>query len=143
MVPETGEKLLCHSGLEGLFVRPMVPQNDKNSANYTIVWGMKHGDAFASNLSSLLVAASKIAGHRGLARSLIGLGLRVAWKDVGTARQLLRAEDPAILAENRHLKDQYYYTLDGIPSAASMPEISKFCRELPNWDGESYHSLSW
>ena len=128
--PGAGEKLLCASGLEALFVRPMNPQSDPQSANFTIIWSSKHALASTQSLSDLLQTATRIAGHRGVARSLIGIGLRVLWKDVKTARQLLRPDDETLMDNNRGLVNNLYFTVDGIPLAASPVEITKFFGEV-------------
>ena len=128
--PETGEKLLCSSGLEALFVRPIDPSREPQSSNYTIIWGSKHAMASAQTLSDMLLAAATVAGHRGVARSLLGIGLRVMWKDVRLARQLLRVDDAALVEETIGLTDKLYFSVDGLPAAASPPEITKFFGEV-------------
>ena len=47
LTPEMGEKMLCASGQQGVFVRPLDPSKDSCASQYTIVWGPKHIEASA------------------------------------------------------------------------------------------------
>ena len=126
--PEKGEKLLCGSGLESLFVRHADTEHSDQKASFTIIWGPKHLEASPQALTTLLQQASAFPGHRGLARSAIGIGLRVKWQ----ARQLIRPEDPCLQYGNQALQDTDLYAVHGAPAAASGPEVAKYFAEL-NW----------
>ena len=128
--PEIGEKLLCASGQQGVFVRPLVPQKDSSAQQYTIVWGPRHQEAGDQTLATMLSHASRFAANRGLARSLIGIGLRIRWTDVQQARRLLRPDDPSLLPSTMSLQDQRHFRMQGVPSTASTSELAKFCVEV-------------
>ena len=130
LTPETGEKMLCASGQQGVFVRPLDPSKDSCASQYTIVWGPKHIEASAQELALLMSNASKFVANRGIARSLIGLGLRVRWGDVHQARTLLRPKDPSLTPETLGLKDQKHFRMHGVPSTASVSEMARFCSEI-------------
>ena len=124
--PEKGEKLLCGSGLESLFIRHADTEISDQKAAFTIIWSPKHLEASPQALQQ----AAAFPGHRGLARSAIGIGLRVKWSDVAKARQLIRPEDPCLQHGNQALIDKDLYAVHGALSAASAPEVARFFSEL-------------
>ena len=128
--PEAGEKLLCGSGLESLFVRHADTEMEEQKKNYTVIWGPKHTDCSAQALTQLQQMSADFAGHRGIARSAIGLGLRVQWSDVAKARRALRPNDPCLNDANISIADRDLYALHGAPAAATAAEVSKFLTEI-------------
>ena len=110
--PEAGEKLLCGSGLESLFVRHADTEMEEQKKNYTVIWGPKHTDCSAQALTQLQQMSADFAGHRGIARSAIGLGLRVQWSDVAKARRALRPNDPCLNDANISIADKDLYFME-------------------------------
>ena len=71
----------------------------EGQAGYTLVWGPRHDAAGPSELAKTLQTLDTLPGHRGLARSLGGIGVRVPWTCVNVARRALRPHDPALSEE--------------------------------------------
>ena len=127
---ETAERMMCSSGLEGAFTRPTDVTTAIAADTFTIVWSLKHNEANSTMLADLLAKAQSIAGHRGLARSTTGLGLRTPWTKVKEARALLRPEDPRLNANTLALHDHLLYRIEGCPIGTSAGDISRFTKEF-------------
>ena len=130
LAPERGEKLLCGSGLESLFIRHVDTELTAHKNQYTIVWGPKHLDSSAQTLTMMLRLTADFPGHRGLARSSLGIGLRVKWSDIAKARQAIRPEDQCLKHGNASIKDTSSYLVHGAPAAATAPEMAQFLAEI-------------
>ena len=130
LTPEKGEKLLCGSGLESLFIRYVDTELTAHKNQYTIVWGPKHLDSSAQTLTTMLRLTAEFPGHRGLARSSLGVGLRVKWGDIAKARQAIRPDDPCLKHGNADIKDTASYLVHGAPAAATAPEMAQFLSEI-------------
>ena len=123
------EKLICSSGLEGLFVKHLNVVQLDDQSSHTIVWGPRHESASPSELTKFLEVAAQLPGHRGVARSMAGLGIRVLWKQVKTAREKLRGEDPSLCSDTMAMIDNRWFKLQGAPAGASTEEVRKFLLE--------------
>ena len=128
--PDQAEPILGRSGLEGLFVRPAEGVVLQGQEGYTLIWGPRHDAAGPSELAKILQTLDSLPGHRGLARSLGGIGVRVPWTCVNTARRALRPHDPALSEETYSLRDQLLFKCAGTPLGTSMSEIAKLCRDI-------------
>ena len=124
------EKALCGSGTDGLFVRPSDTSVFGGKDTYAIVWTVKHEVASTVELNQLLTCAGKILGHRGVARSLTGLGLRVPWSRIAEARKLLKPDHPMWTDQNIGIKDRLTYVVKNCPSGTSASDIVKAMNQL-------------
>ena len=116
-----------------------------DQTTHTIVWGPKHTDASPRDPSNPL---SQYPGHRGLARSSAGLGVRILWKHVQQARQALRSEDPSFCPENIAIHDQVWFKLHRTPPGATAEEVRKLMLEtgwpaIPQRKHVSKGSATW
>ena len=121
-----GEKLVCASGREALFVRPSVPAMLQSSDKYTIIWSKRHGQASPSLLAELLQRADKVQAHRGLAHSLVAVGLRAPWLGIESARKAFAFDDPRFRDETFGLRDVYQFVLEGVPPHAEAKDLTNF-----------------
>ena len=124
------EKALCGSGTDGLFVRPSDTSVFGGKDTYAIVWTVKHEVASSVELNQLLTAAGKILGHRGVARSLTGLGLRVPWTRIAEARKILKPDHPMWTDQNIGIKDRLTYVVKNCPSGTSASDIVRAMHQL-------------
>ena len=128
---DLAEKALAASGVEALFVRPQDVAAVSSRDKYSIVWAARHDQASPARLATILEAAGHILGHRGLARSQSGVGLRTPWSAISEARKRLRPEDPRWLGgTNLDLCDRLTYVARGCPPSATALEVTKAMGEL-------------
>ena len=127
---EMVEKLMIASGREGCFVRASNPKEVAEHQSFTIVWTQKNMDASAATLASILLKTESLAGHRGLARSMASVGVRVPWKIVKEARATLTPEDHRFNDETRGMHNGLHFKLEGVPIGADSQEVARFCREI-------------
>ena len=101
---DAAERLICASGQDAFFLRPSssstLPAEDK----FAIVWGAKHADCSPTLLAELLQRAQQVPGHRGLARSMIGIGLRSPWTSIKLARRSFAPHDQRFTDDNTTFK---------------------------------------
>ena len=69
-------------------------------------------------------------GHRGVARSLTGLGLRVPWARIAEARKILKPDHPMWTDQNIGIKDRLTYVVKNCPSGTSASDIVKAMNQL-------------
>ena len=127
---EATEKALGASGKEAIFFRPSMPSQLPSASSFTIVWAKKGTDACSSTLASMLQSLAKIAGHRGLCRSLSALGARIPWTSVREARLLFTPEDKRFDESLIAIRDETKFRLDGVPAGATAPELARYLREV-------------
>ena len=130
LTAEQSEKIICASGLEACFTRPTDHTSLPSSQAYTIVWASRHHDAQPGLLTELLQHASAIPGHRGAARSLTAIGLRVPWDKVRDARAKLCPHDVRYQEGTLDLKDARLWRAEGCPPGASTGDLATFLKEV-------------
>ena len=123
-----GEKLVCASGREALFVRPSIPAMLPANDLYTIIWSKRHDQASPSLLAELLQRADRVQAHRGLAHSIVAVGLRAPWTGIEQARKVFSFDDPRFQEETYGLKDVYQYVLEGVPPHAEAGDLATFLK---------------
>ena len=130
MEADLAERLVCGSGREACFVRPAIAKALADSESFTLIWAKKHTEASPTSLAGVLQTLEGLPGHRGVARSLTSLGVRVRWEQVKAARMQLTPHDPRFVESTLCLRDGLTYKLEGVPSAATSEEVARFCRDL-------------
>ena len=76
------EKAMSASGLEAVFIRAADTTALAGRESCTIVWAHRHDEASAQTLATLNASRAKLLGHRGLAHSQVGVGLRWPWTSI-------------------------------------------------------------
>ena len=127
---DTAEKLICSSGLDACFVRPVLAKGIANHEQFTLVWVKRNVEATPTSVAEIIQLLEKLPGHRGLARSKTSIGVRVRWSQIKEARQLLTPADPRFVESTLSLQDGLNFKLEGIPAAATATEVARFTREL-------------
>ena len=120
---DAAERLICASGQDAFFLRPSssstLPAEDK----FEIVWGAKHADCSPTLLAELLQRAQQVPGHRGLARSMIGIGLRSPWTAIKLARRSFAPNDQRFTDDNLELKDELHFVIEGCPPQSQVADV--------------------
>ena len=132
MSAEIFEKVLASSGREALFARPAVGA-ELIKTTHAIVWAARHDESNPEKLASIQQVADKMIGHKGLAHSAMGLGLRCPWERVKDARTALRPNDPRWTTANVALLDKKTFVLRNCPPGATPQDISKIGQDL-SWN---------
>ena len=136
---DAAERLICASGQDAFFLRPSssstLPVEDK----FAIVWGAKHADCSPTLLAELLQRAQQVPGHRGLARSMIGIGLRSPWTAIKLARRSFAPNDQRFTDDNLELKDELHFVIEGCPPQS---QVADGRRPLEDHEVESHPSTT-
>ena len=122
------EKLLCMSGHDAVFVKPVIPHLLPAADKFTIIWGPRHIEACASSLATIIKRIEVVAGHRGLAHSAISLGLRAPWDRIQVAREAFAPGDARWTKENVGIRDDKHFVVQGVPPQASQSEVASMLR---------------
>ena len=129
---EVAEKLICASGQESCFVRPVLAKSLANNEQFTIVWMKRNTEAGLTALAEMLKLLTSLPGNRGLARSQTSVGARVRWDNIKEARSILTPHDPRFTESTLGMHDGLTFKMEGIPAAATSEEVARFCRDI-NW----------
>ena len=127
---ENALKLLASSGQKSLFIRPAQPDAEEWKKMWTIVWSNLQDVGETTLLSVLLNHAEKHAGHIGIAKAKMNLGLRVPWSSVSAARAALRPHDHGLNVDNRALQDDKTFKITGVPRGALPSEVVDACKQM-------------
>ena len=97
---------------------------------FAFVWGARRSEASGTHLATLLQRAAKVAGHRGLARSMLGVGLRSPWSAI-----VLLLQPPRWNDSNIALEDELHYVIEGCPRQSLISDLVAFLKEMtwPDW----------
>ena len=121
LTEEQATDLLKFSGQHGLFTRPF--DGKTIQARYAIVWAMLHDTTLAKLLPTILGKITGLA-HLGLTRARSGLGVRVAWEEVGRFRKILGPNDQRFTEQSITIADQYHYQVAGLPAGLTHQELA-------------------
>ena len=86
----------------------------------------RHSEASGTHLATLLQRAAKVAGHRVLARSMLGVKLRSPWSVIQNARLAFAPQDPRGNESNIALSDELHFVIEGRPRSPRSLTLWRF-----------------
>ena len=118
------KKLLCASGRAAL----VSATGDARHATSPKGLGL-HEMGSPALLAELLQRADKVKAHRGLAHSLIAVGLLAPGSSIESARKLFAHNDPRC-NESYAIKDEQHYGLESAPPHAVIADTVELVKRM-------------